>query len=191
MIGYHIKGLDEFERAIRRNPQYVKERGGLFITRGLAEYRRIILREPWKRGASGGGAPVATGNLRGYAPAASEGLRGPHLPDGLIREVRAWRGRVTCKRNYQLRPWLDYAAGQALPEIERHEQQLFDDIMKAARIIGLWVDQTPIAKIQETLESIDAVKAIYAYPTTSVTKYPAASFSPTRSKIHFTALPTI
>src|SRR5437868_6512374 len=64
MIGYKIEGLDEFERAIRKNPQYVKERGNLFITRGLAEYRRVIMRSPWRKGESGGGAPVATGNLR-------------------------------------------------------------------------------------------------------------------------------
>lgn len=38
--------------------------------------------------------------------------------------------------------------------------------------------QTLIAKIQSTLESVSAVKAIYPYPTTTIEKYPAVVFFP-------------
>lgn len=130
MIEMSIKGLKEFERAIERNPQYVTQRGNLFITRGLAEYRRAIMREPWKKGMSGGGAPVATGNLRDTHQQEVSNLEGRIYPTAPYAKYVHGVPGYARTRNYQLRPWLDYAADAALPAIELHEQNLFDDIMK-------------------------------------------------------------
>ena len=58
-----IKGLKEFEEAIRRNPKVALSEGRNFLVRGIAVYNKLILRNPWRVGGSGGGAPVDTGNL--------------------------------------------------------------------------------------------------------------------------------
>jgi hypothetical protein len=109
-IEFTIEGLKEFEAAVKNNPEYVKKQGKVFLVRSLAEYRKRIIRSPWQFGAPGGGAPVATGNLRDTHQTDVD-------PDGL------WG------RSYQLRPWLSYAYSTAMPDIQKHEDQLLKDIV--------------------------------------------------------------
>lgn len=81
-------------------------------------------------GASGGGAPVATGNLR----------------DTHAREIRPWDAKIyptakyapyvhgiagfPRKRKYQLRPWLDYAKQSAEGAVELLAGNLLTNITK-------------------------------------------------------------
>lgn len=115
---FELKGADEFREAIRRNPAKILELVGRFITRGLAEYKRVLIRNPWRVGMSGGGAPVQTGNLR----------------DTHITEVSPFAGRIYPTAPYaesvhKRRPWLDYAKDTAQPNIEKLEGELLQDIV--------------------------------------------------------------
>jgi hypothetical protein len=130
MIEYEIRGLREFEAAVRRNPQYVIQRGNLFITRGLAEYRRVIWRDPWRLGMSGGGAPVHTGNLRDTHQQEVGNLEGRIYPTAPYAAYVHGIEGFARRRSYQLRPWLTYAFDTAMPAIEQHEKELANDILK-------------------------------------------------------------
>lgn len=124
-LDYRFEGIDELKTAIRRNPQMVKEETAKFIARGLAEYRRIISRSPWRIGGSGGGAPVGTGNLR----------------DTHAQEQRPFEGKIYPRANYagyvhegtgrmQARPWLDYAKKSGNRKIRQLEKDLLATITK-------------------------------------------------------------
>ncbi|MEQ9135757.1 MAG: hypothetical protein RLO51_11150 [Thalassobaculum sp.] len=124
-----VRGLEELRRAVLRNPQTVLTEVGKFLVRGIAVYNRIIIRNPWRRGMSGGGAPKDTGNLR----------------DTHVREIQPWSGRIyptapyapyvhgiegfRRRRTYQLRPWLDHAKQTGDREIQQLQGQLLDGII--------------------------------------------------------------
>ena len=127
---YAIQGLPEFEAAIKRNPQYVISRANVFLVRGLAEYRRIIFRTPWTKGASGGGAPVRTGYLRDTHQQEISNLEARIYPTAPYAKYVHGIPGYPRTRSYQLRPWLDYAFDTARPAIEQHEKDLIDDILK-------------------------------------------------------------
>jgi hypothetical protein len=127
---YEIQGLKEFEAAIRRNPQYVIQRTNVFLVRGLAEYRRVIFRQPWSKGASGGGAPVSTGNLRDTHQQEISNLEARIYPTAPYAKYVHGIPGIARTRSYQLRPWLDYAFDTARPAIDDHQRELVDDIVK-------------------------------------------------------------
>lgn len=126
---FELRGITELQAAVRRNPQRVRDEAGKFLTRGIAAYNRVIMRNPWRRGMSGGGAPVKTGNLR----------------DTHRREVRPWDARIyptapyapyvhgvkgfARRRSYQLRPWLDFAKETADREVEGYERDMLKAIV--------------------------------------------------------------
>ena len=64
MAEVRIIGLRELQLAVRRNPNKVQNEAKAFLSRGLAEYKRGIIRSPWGISSGGGGVPVSTGNLR-------------------------------------------------------------------------------------------------------------------------------
>lgn len=116
-----IDGLDALKRAVARNPAKVRTETGKFITKGMAAYNRGIIRNPWRVGQSGGGAPVDTGNLR----------------DTHSRSVSTWEGRITPNAPYaeavhdrgrHPRPWLDFVKNQKDNEIRQLEQDLLANI---------------------------------------------------------------
>jgi hypothetical protein len=117
-LEWRLEGFKEFEAAVRRNPQYVIQRGNQFITRALAEYRRVIWRNPWRVGMSGGGAPVLTGHLRD--------THNQHVAMlmGRIYPTASYAGYVHHKR-----PWLAYAFENADGAVRQHEQDLAGDIL--------------------------------------------------------------
>jgi len=119
MIEYQIQGLKEFEAAIARNPTFFAIRGGVFIVRALAEYRNVIWRKPWRVGMSGGGVPVATGNLRDTHNQAVQYLMGRIYPTASYAHY-VHRGR----------PWLSYAFEQADSKVQEHEKDLADAIIE-------------------------------------------------------------
>lgn len=117
-----INGLRELEAAIKRNPQKTITEVGNFLQRGMAKYRSTVINKPWRVGGSGGGVPVATGNLR----------------DTHKTTISKWQARyypTTSYMNYvhegtksvKPRPWLDYA----FQKNERDVQKLADDMLAA------------------------------------------------------------
>ena len=129
---YEIKGLKEFIAAIKRNPQFVLDRTNVFLVRGLAEYRKIIWRDPWPMARysvdGGGGAPVDSHNLRDTHKQRVTKLEGRIGPD---LSAAPYAGYVhDGTRHMHRRPWLDYAADKARPQIEQHQRDLIDDVIK-------------------------------------------------------------
>ncbi len=114
--------------AIKRNPETVRTEVANFITRGIRAYNEVILRAPWRVGASGGGSPVAM-------------IRGGNLRDTHRREVSQFEGRITPTAYYaryvhegthkmKARPWLDYAVSTAQARIAELERVLLDNVTK-------------------------------------------------------------
>lgn len=118
------KGFKELRAAVRRNPRKTVQEVGKFLARGIAVYNRQIIRDPWRLGQTGGGAPVDTGNLR----------------DTHRREVRDWSARIYPTAPYAMdvhegtsfmkaRPWLDYAMDRGKREIDQLEQTMLNNIV--------------------------------------------------------------
>lgn len=112
-------GLKELQAAIARNPQTVLDQARLFLTRGLAVYKAGIIRDPWRIGGRGGGAPVSndpryprkyqrqrSGNLRDSHITNINGLQGTIGPNMSAAPYAGYVHGGT--RRMQGRPWLDY-----------------------------------------------------------------------------------
>jgi hypothetical protein len=99
-------GLKELQAAIKRNPSKALSEGRNFLVRGLAVYKQGIIRNPWRIGGVGGGAPVRTGNLRDTHITNIVGLAGYIRPNVQAAPYAKYVHHGT--RNMQGRPYLDY-----------------------------------------------------------------------------------
>lgn len=119
-----FKGFDELKRAILRNPDKTRQEVGSFLVRGMAVLNRGIIRNPWEVGSSGGGAPVATGNLR----------------DTHTRQINTWDAYIQATAPYasfvhegtkkmQSRPWLDDAVENSTNELKDLEEKMVENIV--------------------------------------------------------------
>ena len=127
-----IDGLDEFKRAIRRNPGKTRTEGKKFIARSLAELTRVIIRRPWRvNDAGGGGVPVSTGNLRDTHQKRVVGLRGKIYPTAKYAPfVHGLDGKKFNKRGVRLRPWLDHAVDETKKPIDKLADNMLKNIVK-------------------------------------------------------------
>lgn len=117
--------LSALKSAIRRAPANILDEVRNFLVRGVREYNKIIIRNPWRLGgAGGGGVPVATGNLR----------------DTHIRQIDPWEARIAPTAKYArfvhegtrfmpARPWLDFAQHAAAGEIDALQRNLLSKIV--------------------------------------------------------------
>lgn len=120
-------GLKDLQRAVRRNPRKVLSEARRFLTRGIAEYKRSIIRDPWRIGGTGGGAPVRTGNLRDTHYTQVNRLSASIGPDPFIRYAKfVHRGT----RRMPARPWLDYAKKTKQDAVESHYRQMLKNIVR-------------------------------------------------------------
>ncbi len=130
-----IVGIKELRAAIRRNPARVKEIGGKFLVRGMAQYKSGIINKPWRVGGMGGGAPVDTHNLRDTHRTQIQGLTGIIGPNeqaapyakyvhGNKRNPTKVRGK-----NIKTRPWLDFVQKEKEPQIEELYRGMLNDIV--------------------------------------------------------------
>jgi hypothetical protein len=116
-------------RAFRTAPTEVANEGKIFLTRGLSEYKRIALQtKPWKVGQSGGGIPVATGNLREQHRTVISRLTGRF---GVGQTRVKYAGYVhDGTRKMEARPWLEYARIKADGAVKKHYKVFMDNILK-------------------------------------------------------------
>lgn len=117
-IAFDERQLRDLQRALQRNPQVVTEAVGRFIVHGIAVFNRGIIRNPWRIGQLGGGAPVLTGNLR----------------DTHQKEVSSMSARIFPTAQYASavhtnRPWLDHVFNTSKDEILRLENELLDKVV--------------------------------------------------------------
>lgn len=99
-------GLKELKRAVKRNPQKVLTETRNFLSRGIATYKQGIIRKPWEVGSSGGGAPVATGNLRDTHMTKISGLQATIGPNTSAVRYAEFIHKGTSRMKE--RPWLDH-----------------------------------------------------------------------------------
>lgn len=127
---FEIIGLKELRAAVSRNPRRVLDESRNFLQRGLAKYKSGINNNPWRLGSSGGGAPVASGNLRDTHRTRIGGLEGEIYPTApyasYVHGIKGW----PRKRSYQLRPWLDYVKKNQDGAIQTLYRQLLGNIVK-------------------------------------------------------------
>ena len=120
-----IRGLDEFKRAIERNPSVVQKQINSFLVKGMAVYNRLIIRNPWRVGMSGGGAPVRTGNLRDTHQRTVERFQARIVPTASYADkIHDGTGKMKA------RPWLDYAEKEGEKDIERLADTMTENIIK-------------------------------------------------------------
>lgn len=121
-------GLKELKAAVNRSPQKVLDEARRFLTRGIAAYKRGIIRAPWRIGGTGGGAPVKTGHLRDTHFTRIDALQAVIGPDLQAAPYAKYVHHGT--RMMQGRPWLEYVKSTQNPEIEN----LYRDMLK--NIVG-------------------------------------------------------
>ena len=128
MKNIDVIGMKELQAAVKRNPKKVLGEAKRFITRGLAAYHRGIIRNPWRVGSMGGGAPVDTGNLRDTHMSLVRGLVGIVGPNTKMakyaRSVHQGKGRMKA------RPWLDYVKKNKDKEIQGLYGKMLTNITK-------------------------------------------------------------
>ena len=124
-ISFNENDVRALREAFNRSPQVVKSEASNFLSRGIAEYNKVIMRNPWTVGASGGGAPVATANIR----------------DTHQRQVEDWQAWIRPTAEYAgyvhegtgsmvSRPWLEYAQETGDRYIIILQNQMLDNIIK-------------------------------------------------------------
>ena len=109
-------GIDSLKRAIDRNPRKALNETRLFLIQGMKKYREGVIRNPWRVGGTGGGAPVSndpryprkyqrgkSGNLRDSHKTIISTLQGSIGPDTKYAKYVSYGTRYM-----QPRPWLDY-----------------------------------------------------------------------------------
>jgi hypothetical protein len=126
-----VKGLEELQKAVKKFPEKTKELAGKFIVRGLAEYKRTIINNPWRMGMSGGGAPSASGNLAQTHKTQVSPWEGSIFPTAPYAPYVHGIEGFPRKRSYALRPWLDYSVQQNEDKINELQQKLLEDIVAA------------------------------------------------------------
>jgi len=125
------KGFKEFKRAIKKNPDLVQKETSQFLVRGIALYNKSIIRQPWRMGQQGGGAPVDTGNLRDTHRREIRKLSARIFPTSPYSGfVHGLNGRKRNVRGVQLRPWLDYARKKNARGINQLSNVLLTNITK-------------------------------------------------------------
>lgn len=117
---FETKGFEEFEKALLRSPKLVIAESKKLIQRMIAEYKRGIINNPWTVGASGGGAPVNTGNLRDTHKTL--------FPSPFIGEI--YPTADYAEHVHKKRPWLDFVFDNKMRDIEKLEDEFLTNIVK-------------------------------------------------------------
>lgn len=125
MINIGFKGVDEFERAIARNPEIVIREGKRYLTRASAKVRSVIMNNPWRIGSDGGGSPVKTGALLRSHTTKIETFKAIIKPSAFYA-IFVHEGTFAM----QPRPWLDYAKEKSSGEIEKLQVELLETVVK-------------------------------------------------------------
>lgn len=124
--------VKQLTKAWESSPREVKREGQIFLISGLAEYKKIAVQPPlWKIGQSGGGIPVASGNLRELHTTQIKGLSGSFgLTKSNLKQVK-YAGCVhggTYKM--EARPWLDFAKQKGDRAVKQHYRVFMNNILE-------------------------------------------------------------
>lgn len=121
-----INGVEEFKRAIERNPQIAKEEINKFLVRATATYRQTIKNNPWRVGQIGGGVPVKTGNLRDQHNTEIKDLMARIF---VLNSVDYRWAIHDGTKKMKKRPWLDYAVQSNKGKVDKLGDQMLEAIV--------------------------------------------------------------
>jgi hypothetical protein len=123
------------EKAIKRNPTAVRNGALLFMRDSINSYWRAINNTPaWRVGESGGGVPVATGNLR----KAHQKEIAPFESKVFVNKSKTKAGKYnyanlvhdgTPGGQMEARPWLTMARESMSPNVKRYMQKFLKDVV--------------------------------------------------------------
>ena len=119
-----ITGIKGFERAVKRNPAETANELKKFFVRSKALYTKTILNNPWRVGASGGGAPVDLGAMRDSHQSGTKILPFS-LSFGPDKKVAPYSKYVHAKR-----PWLNYAFDKNYIKVNSLARDMLKNIVK-------------------------------------------------------------
>lgn len=122
-----IIGMDQFKKALERNPNKVKDELGKFFIKAIASYKSGIINNPWHMNANSGGSPVATGNLRDMHKSLIKPWQAVIGPDE--NEVRYAKYVHDGTKRMHARPWLDFVKKDRDQEVKKLEQQMLQNIV--------------------------------------------------------------
>jgi len=123
-----IVGIKELKAAIDRNPEKIKTQAGTFLARSIAAYKSGINNNPWRRGGSGGGAPVKSGTLRDTHRTKISGFEariGPNTQRAPYARF-VYFGTRYMKPG---RPWLEYVKRTKDSEVQNLYHAMLDEIV--------------------------------------------------------------
>jgi len=122
-----IKGIKEFEAAIKRNPRVIKEALSDFFTEALSLYNRGIIRQPWRVGSGGGGSPVATGHMRDTHVTEIKPWQAAIFPSPEVPYAVYVHGRDGDSRG---RPWMTYVFNKNRLAVAKQQDKMLKAIVK-------------------------------------------------------------
>lgn len=125
---YEWVGVEELKLAIRRNPQKVIDEAKKYLVRGMEQYKRGIINNPWRIGGTGGGSPVASGNMRDFHMTKIGTLEATVGPNTSKTPYAVFVHQGT--RRMQGRPWLEYVRLDKMSNIEKLYREMLANIGK-------------------------------------------------------------
>lgn len=117
---------EQLKRAIKRNPSVVRDEVNTFLVRASALIKQGIAQSPWRIGSTGGGSPVASGNLKRSHDYRLE----PFKFTAEVNQRKAkYAGFVHWGTKFmEARPWLEYVKNSKEKAINQNAKILLDRI---------------------------------------------------------------
>ena len=112
----------KLKQAIKRSPQRVAKESKVFLYRASNELERNAGQSPWKVGRSGGGVPVATGNLLRSHKSKIEPFKLTYYQD----ERKADYGKYIHPK----RPWLTWVQMKSASKINNDAEKMLKNIVE-------------------------------------------------------------
>jgi len=124
-IKIKVENLDRWKRLIDKSPQEVTYEAGNFITTVERLFQKTMRNKPWQVNGSGGGIPVATGNLRDTHQFIKQHFRLEVIPTA---EYAGYVHEGT--RKMRARPWLRYTAEVTESDITKEANNMIERLAK-------------------------------------------------------------
>lgn len=143
LVSVKLEGGEKLKKGLLKSPEILKLQAQIFLVRLMAEYKRAIVRNPWRVGGSGGGSPVSSRTTlsggRGFKTGGT--LRGSHRtrfremsadigpdPHGPASKYAVFVHEGTSKM--ESRPWLSFAVKDRESEAQKLMRGFLDIVMK-------------------------------------------------------------
>lgn len=118
--------LEALRRAFNNSPDTMKKHSDRLITKIDRETKKIMFRNPWEIGGSGGGVPVDTKYLR----QSHQSRRSPYEMKIWVPGSHPYASYVhEGTRKMEARPWMDYAADKVEGSIDGEIRTFLDSVV--------------------------------------------------------------